>query len=152
MISCVRRIQFCAGHRVVNHESKCRNLHGHNYVAFLHARAVERSATDPGLDAIGRVIDFSVLKEKVGGWIEREWDHGLVLWAEDPIKPLLSHAFGQLGEPFPKWYSLRWNPTAENMAEYLLRGVCPVQLRGTGVEVHRVVLWETENCFAEAEL
>lgn len=143
MISCVRRIQFCAGHRVVNHESKCRNLHGHNYVAFIHARA-------PELDAIGRVIDFSVLKERVGGWIDVHWDHGLVLWAQDPMCDVVdmadNHGFDQ------KHWLIPENPTAENMADYLLRAVCADELAGTGVEVFKVVLWETENCYAEASL
>ena len=63
MISCTRRIQFCAGHRVLGHENKCANAHGHNYVAYISARSND-------LDKVGRVIDFSVLKEKIGGWID----------------------------------------------------------------------------------
>ncbi len=49
-------------------------------------------------------------------------------------------------------FCLPYNPTAENMADYLLRTVCPEVLIGTGVVVTKVVLWETENCFATAEL
>ena len=41
------------------------------------------------------------------------------------------------------------NPTAENMANYLLHEVSPKVLQGTGVEVHKIVFWETENCFVE---
>lgn len=145
MISCVRRIQFCAGHRVVNHESKCRNLHGHNYVAFIHARA-------PELDAIGRVIDFSVLKDRVGSWIDRHWDHGLILWRDDPLGQHLVNAMRCAELPPQKRWPLAANPTAENMADFLLRVVCPEQLAGSGVEVFRVVLWETENCYAEVSL
>ena len=44
------------------------------------------------------------------------------------------------------------NPTAENMADYLLRVVGPEQLAGTDVTLIKVVLWETENCCAEARL
>ena len=61
--SCTRRIQFASGHRVLGHENKCRHIHGHNYVAFIHAEAEQ-------LDSIGRVIDFGVLKDKFGGWID----------------------------------------------------------------------------------
>lgn len=32
-VRAVRRIQFCAGHRVRNHESKCKNIHGHKHLA-----------------------------------------------------------------------------------------------------------------------
>ena len=66
-----RRLQFCAGHRVHDHESECRNLHGHNYVVFLTAA----STSDDPLDKLGRVIDFGVLKEKFGAWIDEWWDH-----------------------------------------------------------------------------
>jgi 6-pyruvoyltetrahydropterin/6-carboxytetrahydropterin synthase len=44
------------------------------------------------------------------------------------------------------------NPTAENLADYLLREVAPEALAGTGVQVVKVVLWESESSFAEARL
>src|SRR5262245_33453245 len=75
-VSATRRLQFSAGHRVFQHESKCANIHGHNYVVLLHAEADR-------LDKIGRVIDFSVLKAKFGTWIEDWWDHGMIYWERD---------------------------------------------------------------------
>lgn len=139
MITATRRIQFCAGHRVHQHESKCRNMHGHNYVAFFTAEGIEEE-----LDRLGRVIDFSVLKEKIGGWIDKFWDHGFLYWDEDK-----EVANALLSNVTQKAYSLPYNPTAENMAQYLLDMVCPIVLRGTGVKVTKIVLWETENCYAE---
>jgi 6-pyruvoyltetrahydropterin/6-carboxytetrahydropterin synthase len=136
-ITCTRRIQFCAGHRVHNHESKCRNLHGHNYVAYFDAAAP--------LDDLGRVIDFSVLKERIGGWLDEKWDHGFLLWEQD------SEAVAIVTQmPGQKLYLMPWNPTAENMARYLLTVVCPRLLDGTGVEITGVRMWETENCYADA--
>jgi hypothetical protein len=55
----VRRIAFSAGHRVHGHESKCRHFHGHNYVAYFHALPRR------GLDPLGRVIDFGVIKARL---------------------------------------------------------------------------------------
>lgn len=140
-ISAVRRIQFCAGHRVYKHESKCANFHGHNYVAYFHARS-------SGLDQVGRVIDFSVLKEKIGNWIDTNWDHGFIYFRDD----LLSVELFENQLTHQKSFKLFTNPTAENMASYLLNCVCPAALDGTGVEVFKVVLWETENCFSEVTL
>ena len=101
MITATRRIQFAAGHRVFGHEGKCRYLHGHNFVAFLTAAADD-------LDAVGRVIDFGVLKERVGGWIERAWDHGFVVWQDDAeARRALALVDGQ------KTYLLGANPTAD---------------------------------------
>jgi 6-pyruvoyltetrahydropterin/6-carboxytetrahydropterin synthase len=54
--------------------------------------------------------------------------------------------------PGQKLFLLDSNPTAENMASYLLHVVSPEMLSGTGVRVESVTLWETENCFAEAKL
>lgn len=140
MIKCVRRVQFCAGHRVWKHENKCAHLHGHNYVALLHATA-------PQLDSLGRVVDFSYLKEAIGGWIESHWDHGFILHEGDAeALDAVKHVAGQ------RLYLMKANPTAENMAAHLLHDIAPRELEGTDVQVVKVELWETENCYAEASL
>lgn len=142
MISAVRRIQFCYGHRVFNHESKCKTMHGHNGVVFVHAKALK------GLDEIGRVIDFSVLKETIGKWIDLHWDHTTILYKEDTVTIDLINKMEALKPPF----ILDHNPTAENLAKYLLEEVSPSLLKGKGVMVFKVVFWETENCFSEVEV
>ena len=45
-----------------------------------------------------------------------------------------------------------YNPTAENMAKYLLEEVCPSLLEGTGGVANRVRIWETDESFAEAAI
>lgn len=152
-VTCTRRLQFCAGHRVMGHESKCAHLHGHNYVVRVTAEA--------SLDLIGRVIDFSVLKARIGGWIDANWDHGFLVHEGDraaltaieafeaketSLSPRDRPAFAQ------KVYRLPYNPTAENMARYLLEVIGPKLLHGTGVRITKVEVDETENCAAEASL
>lgn len=143
VITCTRRIQFCAGHRVYKHESKCAHIHGHNYSAFITAQAEQ-------LDSIGRVVDFSVLKEKYGGWIELNWDHGFIFWQED--KEMHRLFTSQDGSPAVlgqhKHFMLPQNPTAENLAGHLL-GLGGILLAGTGVTIKSVELFETENCSAK---
>lgn len=140
-VKAVRKIQFCAGHRVYRHESKCRNLHGHNYIAFFHAES------ESSLDELGRVIDFQVIKERLGSWIEENWDHGFIVCRED-MEAI--EAMGRIAGQ--KLYVMDENPTAENLALVLLETVAPHLLRGSGVRIVKVVLWETENCFVEVEL
>lgn len=141
-ISCSRKIHFCYGHRVMKHESKCATLHGHNGIIWVYART--HSDT---LDSLGRVIDFSVLKEKVGGWVDEHWDHTMILFQEDrKTIDLVNQA-----DSYKKTFILPTNPTAENLAMYLLKTVCPNVLAGTGVEVFKVVFYETENCYATAQ-
>lgn len=143
---------ICAGHRVTGHESKCQHLHGHNY-------RVHFTCVAEGLDSVGRVIDFSVVKEKLCMWIEDNWDHKFLAWKEDPIMKFISTniAFLALGSQVGKDAeavmdsSLVWtdfNPTAENMAQHLVEIVGPAQLQGTGVRLQHVLIEETAKCHA----
>lgn len=135
-----RRLQFCSGHRVYGHESQCANLHGHNYVVFI-------TATADTLDSVGRIIDFSVLKEKFGAWIDKFWDHGFLWFNEDEeCKALFKNL------PKMKNFKCSFNPTAELMAGYLLKEIAPMLMNGTGVTVIKIELQETENCSAVATL
>lgn len=138
-ITCTRRIQFCAGHRVLGHENKCAHPHGHNYIVYLTASA-------PQLDELGRVVDFSVLKQLVGGWIDKFWDHGFIIYEKDEELVRFYNAHNY------KNYLLPYNPTAENMADYILLHVGPRVLNESGLQLVHVKIYETENCFAEAAL
>jgi 6-pyruvoyltetrahydropterin/6-carboxytetrahydropterin synthase len=141
MISITRRLEFDAGHRVMNHESKCGTLHGHRYV-------VELTAVAEQLDAIGRIIDFSILKQKIGEWIDDKWDHTMILYRADAETVSLVSRCPSYKPP----YLCDFNPTAENMAHYLLWEICPILLKDTAVRVTKVKIWETPNCSAEASI
>lgn len=141
-ISCTRVLEFDAGHRVHNHESKCATLHGHRYRVEVTARA------DGGLDQLGRVVDFSVLKAKVGGWLDEKWDHTTIVFENDEVTVKALERLPKFKQP---WIA-PFNPTAENMAWYLLNVVCPEVLRDTGVKAVHIKVWETPNCWAEASL
>lgn len=137
VITCTRRIEFDAAHRVMRHESKCKHLHGHRY-------ALEATFAAPKLDALGRVVDFGVIKEKLGSWIDEHWDHATILYQQDSA----------LGEAISvhtkqKIFYLSANPTAENMAEYLFKKICPKLFKGMGIRCTRLRIYETPNCYAE---
>lgn len=130
-----RRFTFCAAHRLPSHEGKCRRLHGHNYVALV------TFAGD--LDANGMVVDFGVVKDRVGGLIDSKWDHRTILHTQDPLAKYID-GFVEAGDV---WYSSR-EPTAEHMAE-ILAAWAQQEVDDLGVRVMRVQLFETENCSAE---
>jgi len=140
MISCTRKIEFDAGHRILKHESKCKFLHGHRYV-------IEASFVGDGLDSIGRVIDFGVVKELLGDWVDSNWDHTTILCEQDKeIGDAISQATGQ------KIFYMQSNPTAENMAEYLIATVCPQLFTAEDIKCVKLRLYETPNCYAEVTL
>ncbi len=134
----MRRIRFCAGHRLFQHGGKCEHFHGHNYVA-------EFFVTGDEVDAVGRVLDFSDLKARTKGWIDENWDHSFLVFDKD------QNAIDALELVRPKrLFKMPYNPTAENMARYLLEEVCPVVLADSGARATRVRIWETEESYAEA--
>jgi 6-pyruvoyltetrahydropterin/6-carboxytetrahydropterin synthase len=135
MHTATRYHDFSCGHRVHGHESKCAHLHGHNYRVFFTCIA--------DLDGIGRVIDFSVMKELLCEWLEKYWDHKFLVGNMDPMAAYLADIdpAGVVIVPF--------NPTAENMASYLVEVVGPEMLAGTGVVLESVKVEETRKCSAE---
>ncbi len=139
-LSIMRRFTFCAGHRLVGHEGKCRNLHGHNYALEVYVTGAEQ-------DQIGRIIDFKLLKQRVKTWVDEHWDHAFVLWEQDDN----GLAAIRSSEPH-RIYELDANPTSENMALYFLHKIAPKLLEGTGASAYKVRLWESEETCAEVVL
>ena len=137
-IKATRYHDFSMGHRVCEHEGKCAMLHGHNYRIHFYCEGEQ-------LDLLGRVIDFSVIKERLCNWLEDNWDHRFMMWSKDPKMPMVRNADPSLVE-------VEFNPTAENMGEFLLSVVAPAQLIGTGVVCTKVVIEETRKCSVEVIL
>ena len=137
MITVTRHHDFCYGHRVVDHESKCKHLHGHNGRIHFIIRALDNE-----LDDIGRVIDFSVIKQKLCTWVEDVIDHSTLIWSKDPLLPALRDLDrdGIFEVPF--------NPTAENICRWFVEDVGPRLLEGTGCELIECTLEETRKCKA----
>ena len=127
-------------HRIPEHEGKCKAYHGHRYVA-------EVSCVAESLDTCGRIVDFGVVKDVVGGWIDATWDHTAILMKgdPDPAVPFIAAANEAMGRPV---YWTEAPPTAETITVELAR-VATELLAPHGVRVHRVKVWETPNASAE---
>lgn len=133
MNTCTRRLTFESMHKVLG-SKKCGKCHGHSYKAVITVKAKE-------LDNLGMVIDFSAVKLYVGNWVDTFWDHRSILNKDDPILPVLQ----EMGEqPYIMNYG---NPTAENMAKELYE--VSQKLLPSNIEVVKVRIWETENCYAD---
>lgn len=139
MITCTRKIEFDAAHRVMLHESKCKYLHGHRYV-------LEVTCLAPNLDKLGRVIDFGLIKSIIGKWIDDNFDHNTILHIDDQeLGKNIAETTNQ------KIYYLPYNPTAENIVKYLFNDIIPYLLEEYPISCSKLRLYETPNCFAEIE-
>ena len=128
-----RSHEIHCGHRVYKHESKCAHLHGHSYVFDF--------TCEGALDAVGRVLDFSAVKERLCAWLETNWDHRFLIFDQDPLgMHLLDIDYTVVRVPF--------NPTAENIAAYMVEMIGPLALAGTGVRLVACTVHETSKCSA----
>ena len=129
MYRVTKRIGFCYGHRLLDHDGVCRHPHGHNALAEIEVQA-------DALDERDMVADFTDIKRVVKGWIDRELDHKMILRRDDPlVAPLQA-----LGEPV---YLLDSNPTAERIAKLIFdEGV------RLGLSIVKVTVWETPTSSA----
>jgi 6-pyruvoyltetrahydropterin/6-carboxytetrahydropterin synthase len=139
IVRAARYHDISCGHRVVGQGGKCEHLHGHNYRVTFFCEA-------DTLDSVGRVVDFGVIKTTLCEYLEQHWDHRFIVWDRDPLAKAIEAAdpAGIVMAPF--------NPTAENMALFLLQVVGPLALRESGVTLTKVVVEETRKCSAEAAL
>ncbi len=148
MHSITKTFEFCAAHRVLGHQGKCRFLHGHNYKA-------EVTIASKKLDHLQMVMDFSEVKNTIGKWIDQHWDHNTILHESDPLLLTKGQFSAQLGgyldkaifgdrEPFIM--PGRYNPTAEAMATELY--IQTINRLPKHCYITKIVLWETSTSCA----
>ena len=139
------RMEFDAGHRIPNHKSSCRNLHGHRYaieVSLSGEIIQEENESD-----FGMVIDFKDAKELVKKTIVDPWDHAFIVYEKDfEVLEFLNSL------PNHKTVILSMVPTAENMALIafeMLEKAFNLKFNNK-IKPHRVRLYETPNNWADA--
>jgi len=144
-IRITRRLEFDAGHRLPNHKSQCRNIHGHRYAIELTLAAEpihEDGASDDGM-----VMDFGDIKQIAKERLVDVWDHAFLVWRGDKIM----RDFLQM-IPGHKTVVLDEVPTAENLAAaaFAILEHAYRDRFGHELTLERVRLYETPNCWADA--
>ncbi|MBK1664148.1 6-pyruvoyl tetrahydropterin synthase [Rhodospirillum rubrum] len=160
MFEITRKIEIDAGHRIREHGSKCRNLHGHRYQIHVSVRSDQLVA---GGSESGMVADFSFLKELMISEIDGPCDHAFILDAEDTLYVELfglrdvaqvvrreARAARALSAQGSKMYVVPFAPTAENLAAHWHALLAPlVSAHGKGgIFLAAVRAFETPNCEA----
>jgi 6-pyruvoyltetrahydropterin/6-carboxytetrahydropterin synthase len=140
-----RKLEFDAGHRIPDHTSQCRHLHGHRYT-------IEITLTGEIIDEAGRpdsgmVMDFAQVKAIAKAHLVDPWDHAFLVFREDrKVVDFLASL------PDHKTVVLDVIPTAENLVELAFRILDPLyrDTYGNQLRLERVRLYETPNCWADA--
>ena len=142
-----RRLEFDAGHRIPDHASQCRHLHGHRYV--LEISLVGEIIDAPGCAVNGMVMDFGEIKRIAWEKVVEKWDHAFLAWKGDTR---LVEFLASL--PDHKTVVFDAAPTAENLVVAAFRILDPAyrDSYGNALRLERVRLFETQNCWADATL
>ena len=144
MLTITRKLEFDAGHRIPDHKSQCRNLHGHRYV--LEITLVGRVIDQEGSSDNGMIMDFSDVKALAKQHLVDVWDHAFIAYAKDTaVLDFLASIPGH------KTVIIDCIPTVENLARtaFNILKAAYLDRYGTGLKLHKLVLHETPNCWAE---
>ena len=136
-------IQWDMGHRVLNHRSICKGLHGHRYKAEI---CVEGELIDQsGASEEGMVIDFADIKKTAQKLIQEKLDHAFMVWDKDnELLEFFKHSKGHKPVIVP------FTPTAENVAAYIFHILEDKfsDVYKTGLHLQSIKLWETPSSYA----
>ena len=144
MITITRKLEFDAGHRIPDHKSQCRNLHGHRYT--LEITLVGKVIDQEGSTDNGMIMDFSDVKALAKAHLVDVWDHAFLVYDKDgPVRDFLASL------PNHKTVVIDCIPTVENLARtaFNILKAAYKDRYGTGLHLHKLVLHETPNCWAE---
>ncbi|MEK9932234.1 MAG: 6-carboxytetrahydropterin synthase QueD [Methylophilaceae bacterium] len=138
------RMEFDSGHRIPNHKSSCKNLHGHRYAieVTLKGDIIDKENESD----YGMVMDFKDAKELIRKTIVEPWDHAFIVFEQDLevinfLNTLDNH----------KTVILKKVPTAENMALIAMQLLKDSFQKKYGEQITpvKVRLYETPNNWAD---
>ena len=144
MLTITRKLEFDAGHRIPDHKSQCRNLHGHRYT--LEITLTGAVIDVEGNSDNGMIMDFSDIKSIAKKHVVDPWDHAFLVYKHDaPVVNFLSEIDGH------KTVIVDKVPTAENLAQLAFNLLEPqfIDRYGTSLKLTKVRLYETPNCWVD---
>ena len=140
-----RRLEFDAGHRIPNHLSDCRHLHGHRYA--LEVTLSGELISSAGHPQQGMLMDFSEVRNIARRELVDVWDHSFLVWRED--RQVLDFL---VSLPDHRTVVLEMPPTAEHLAQAAFEILDQAYRSefGNDLRLERIRLYETPNCWADA--
>jgi 6-pyruvoyltetrahydropterin/6-carboxytetrahydropterin synthase len=139
-----RRLEFDAGHRIPNHNSQCKHLHGHRYTIEITLSG--DVITTEGVSEQGMVMDFSDVKHIAKTRVVDAWDHAFLVYRGDMVVLDFLNSL-----PGHKTVVLEVIPTAENLAKVAFDLLLDAyrDTYGNHLRLERVRLYETPNNWAD---
>lgn len=142
-LTITKRLEFDAGHRLPDHSSKCRHLHGHRYA--LEVTLTGEVGHQTGDSSEGMLLDFSDVKKIAEEEVAQPWDHAFLVYKNDEV---LVNFLETLKDH--KTVVLPVVPTVENLARLAYEKLSAAyQKVDGGLILSNVRLYETPNSWAE---
>lgn len=102
-----KRLEIAGAHKLkLNYESKCSNIHGHNWIVTIHCKSEE-------LDANGMVIDFTHIKKMVHDKFDHKFLNEIV-----NFNPTAENIARYICDTVPKCYKVEVQESEGNIAVY----------------------------------
>ena len=102
-----KSFEISASHKLVlNYESKCRQLHGHNWHVVVCCRSKE-------LDENGMVVDFTIIKQRIQDVLDHAYINDVF-----PFNPTSENLARWITEQIPNCYRTTVQESDGNLAIY----------------------------------
>lgn len=102
-----KRLEIAGAHRLaLSYESKCANVHGHNWIIIVYCKARE-------LNADGMVVDFKHIKQRIHNYLDHGFLNELL-----PFNPTAENIARWVVEQIPECYKASVQESEGNIAIY----------------------------------
>lgn len=107
MYKITKRMEIAGAHKLqLDYESKCQNLHGHNWIVVVHCKALE-------LDNNGMVCDFTHIKKMVQDKLDHQYLNDVV-----DFNPTAENIAKWICDQVPTCYRVDVQESEGNIATY----------------------------------